>query len=100
MIFDEVDAGISGGIAETVGKLLNSLAQHRQIFCVTHLAQVASCGHHHLYVVKKSDQGQTFAEVIELAKQERIDEIARMLAGMEVTIESRANAARMLESFL
>ena len=59
MVFDEVDAGISGGIAEIVGKLLNSLAEHRQIFCVTHLAQVASCGHHHLRVIKESKKGQT-----------------------------------------
>ncbi|GJM05519.1 MAG: DNA repair protein RecN [marine bacterium B5-7] len=100
MVFDEVDAGISGGIAEIVGKLLNSLAEHRQIFCVTHLAQVASCGHHHLRVIKESKKEQTFTQVIELAKQERIDEVARMLAGMEVTHESRANAAQMLESGL
>lgn len=100
MVFDEVDAGISGGIAEIVGKLLNSLAEHRQIFCVTHLAQVASCGHHHLRVIKESNKGQTYTQVIELAEQERIDEVARMLAGMEVTNESRANAAQMLESVL
>jgi DNA repair protein RecN (Recombination protein N) len=97
MVFDEVDAGISGGIAEIVGKLLNRLAEHRQIFCVTHLAQVASCGHHHLSVIKESNKGQTYTQVIELAEQERIDEVARLLAGMEVTHESRANAARMLE---
>jgi len=98
MIFDEVDAGISGGIAEIVGKLLNSLAEHRQIFCVTHLAQVASCGHHHFRVVKNTKEGETFTHVADLDKQERVDEIARMLAGMEVTNESRANAAQMLES--
>ncbi len=97
MVFDEVDAGISGGIAEIVGKLLNSLAEHRQIFCVTHLAQVASCGHHHLRVIKESNKGQTYTQVIELAGQERVDEVARMLAGMEITHESRANAAQMLE---
>jgi DNA repair protein RecN (Recombination protein N) len=98
MIFDEVDAGISGGIAEIVGKLLHRLAEHRQIFCVTHLAQVASCGHHHLRVTKESKEGATFTRVITLEQQERIDEVARMLAGMEVTDESRANATQMLES--
>jgi DNA repair protein RecN (Recombination protein N) len=98
MIFDEVDAGISGGIAEIVGKLLHRLAEHRQIFCVTHLAQVASCGHHHLRVIKESKEGETFTQVITLEKQERIDEVARMLAGMEITNESRANATQMLES--
>jgi len=98
MVFDEVDAGISGGIAEIVGKLLHSLAEHRQIFCVTHLAQVASCGHHHLRVIKIAKDGETFTQVTGLNKQERVDEVARMLAGMEVTSESRANAAQMLES--
>ena len=98
MIFDEVDAGISGGIAEIVGKLLNSLAEHRQIFCVTHLAQVASCGNNHLRVIKNTNKGETYTQVINLTEQERIDEIARMLAGKEITTESRANAAQMLES--
>ena len=98
MVFDEVDAGISGGIAEIVGKLLHSLAEHRQIFCVTHLAQVASCGHHHLRVTKNTEDGETFTQVVDLNKQERVDEVARMLAGMDVTSESRANAAQMLES--
>ncbi len=98
MVFDEVDAGISGGIAEIVGKLLNSLAEHRQIFCVTHLAQVASCGHQHIQVIKQTKNDATFTEVVELNQQERVDEIARMLAGMEITNESRANAAQMLAS--
>lgn len=98
MIFDEVDAGISGGIAEIVGKLLHSLAKQRQIFCVTHLAQVASCGHQHLHVNKTTSKDETFTQVTELNKQQRIDEVARMLAGMKVTDESRANALQMLES--
>lgn len=98
LVFDEVDTGISGGIAEIVGKLLFSLAEHRQIFCVTHLAQVASCGHHHLRVSKFTKDGETFTQVHELNKQDRIDEIARMLAGMEITRESRANAEKMLTS--
>ncbi len=98
MIFDEVDAGISGGIAEIVGKLLHRLAEHRQIFCVTHLAQVASCGHHHLRVIKESKEGETFTQVTALDKQQRIDEVARLLAGKEITNESRANATQMLES--
>lgn len=97
MIFDEVDAGISGGIAEIVGRLLNKLAETRQIFCVTHLAQVASCGHHHLQVSKTIKNADTFTQVRELYQQERVDEIARLLAGKEVTNESRANAAQMLE---
>jgi DNA repair protein RecN (Recombination protein N) len=98
MIFDEVDAGISGGVAEIVGKLLHRLAEHRQILCVTHLAQVASCGHHHLKVNKTTKENETFTQVTTLDKQQRVDEVARLLAGMEVTNESRANAAQMLES--
>lgn len=98
MIFDEVDAGISGGVAEIVGKLLHRLAEHRQIFCVTHLAQVASCGHHHLKVNKTTKANETFTQVETLGKTERIDEVARLLAGREVTNESRANATQMLGS--
>lgn len=98
MIFDEVDAGISGAVAEIVGKLLHSLAEHRQILCVTHLAQVASCGHHHLKVDKTTKTNKTFTQVETLKESERINEVARLLAGMEVTDESLANAAQMLES--
>ncbi len=97
MVFDEVDAGVGGGIAETVGRMLRSLAAHRQIFCVTHLAQVASCGHHHLRVAKHTEKDTIFTQVIDLNEQERIDEIARMLAGMKISDESRAHAAQMLE---
>ncbi|MCG8378499.1 MAG: DNA repair protein RecN [Proteobacteria bacterium] len=98
LIFDEVDAGISGGIAEIVGNLLNRLAEYRQVLCVTHLPQVASCGHCHLRVLKTEKNNETFTQVIELNNKERVNEIARMLAGMKVTDESRANAAQMLES--
>ena len=98
MIFDEVDAGISGGVAEIVGKLLHRLAEHRQILCVTHLAQVASCGHHHLRVNKTTKANETFTQVETLKQADRINEVARLLAGMEVTDESLANAAKMLKS--
>ena len=97
LIFDEVDAGISGGVAEIVGKLLHRLAEHRQTLCVTHLAQVASCGHHHLRVNKTMKANETFTQVEALEQTERVNEIARLLAGMEVTDESLANAAQMLE---
>ena len=97
LIFDEVDSGISGGIAEITGKLLSRLAQHRQILCVTHLAQVAACGRHHLRVEKNTDNQEAQAQVIALTQEERIDEIARLLAGMEITHESRANAEKMLQ---
>tara|TARA_B100000953_G_scaffold128050_1_gene105566 strand:+ start:4376 stop:5971 length:1596 start_codon:yes stop_codon:yes gene_type:complete len=96
MIFDEVDAGIGGRVAEIVGKLLNTLAAHSQIFCVTHLPQVASYGHQHYQVTKNMKEGETYTEVRSLEEKERINEISRMLAGMEVTTESRANAEKML----
>ena len=96
MIFDEVDTGIGGSVAEIVGKLLSALADHSQIFCVTHLPQVASHGWQHFQVTKNTKQGETYTEVRSLDEKERINEIARMLAGMEVTTESLANAEKML----
>lgn len=98
LIFDEVDTGISGGIAEVVGRLLHSLAKQRQIFCVTHLAQVASCGNQHFRVSKDTRGKQTFTSVEVLDRAQRIDEVARMLAGLTITTESRANAEKMLEA--
>ncbi|MEM7026968.1 MAG: DNA repair protein RecN [Pseudomonadota bacterium] len=98
LIFDEVDTGISGGIAEVVGKMLATLSNSRQIFCVTHLAQVASCGQHHCRVSKKDESNQIKTHVEQLNRVERIDELARMLAGLEITKESRANAEKLLET--
>ena len=96
MIFDEVDAGIGGSVAEIVGKLLNTLSSRSQVFCVTHLPQVASYGHQHFQVAKNLIEGETYTEVRNLDAKERVNEIARMLAGMEITTESRANAEKML----
>lgn len=98
MIFDEVDAGIGGGIAEIVGKMLNTLAQRKQVFCVTHLAQVAACGHQHLRVIKTTQHDDTYTTVAELTDKARVDEVARMLAGMTITDESRAHALQMLKA--
>jgi len=98
LIFDEVDAGIGGGIAEIVGKLLHSLAASRQVFCVTHLAQVASLGDHHLQVNKSTHAETTLTRVVVLDKEERIEEIARMLGGIKITDQSRAHAREMLNA--
>ncbi|MEX2524192.1 MAG: DNA repair protein RecN [Gammaproteobacteria bacterium] len=95
-IFDEVDAGIGGGVAEIVGALLHGLAHNRQVFCVTHLAQVASQGDHHLKVKKSADKKTTRTTVTELDKKERVEEIARMLGGMTITEKTRATAREML----
>ena len=98
MIFDEVDAGIAGGIAEIVGKLLHDLAADRQILCVTHLPQVASQGDNHIRVTKTSDKKTTRTLVHELDKDERVEEVARMLGGIRISEQSRSHAREMLGS--
>lgn len=98
MIFDEVDAGIAGGIAEIVGNLLHRLSQDRQILCVTHLPQVASQGDNHFRVTKTSDKKTTATLVHELNDEQRVEEIARMLGGIKISQQSRAHAREMLGS--
>jgi len=96
LIFDEVDAGIGGGTAEIVGKLLKELAQHHQLFCVTHLAQVASQAHHHFQVSKQAMADSTQVVVKPLLREERVDEIARMIGGIRISEKTRAHAKEML----
>ena len=96
-IFDEVDAGIGGGVAETVGNLLHGLTAAHQVFCVTHLPQVASQGDHHLLVEKSSRRDSTRTRVITLDAERRVEEIARMLGGREITKKTREHAREMLE---
>jgi len=98
MVFDEVDAGIGGAVAEIVGRELHRLGAAAQVLCVTHLPQVASQGHHHLRVSKLTDGRTTRTTVTELAPDERIEEIARMLGGIEVTAKAREHAREMLKS--
>jgi DNA repair protein RecN (Recombination protein N) len=97
LVFDEVDVGIGGGVAEIVGQLLNKLGQQHQVLCITHLAQVASQGHHHLQVSKNVLQETTYANIKQLDDQQRIEEIARMLGGIEITPQTLAHAQEMLE---
>jgi len=96
MIFDEVDSGIGGGIAEIVGQKLRSLSHNRQVMCVTHLPQVAAQAHHHLYVEKNNRTDITSSNVRLLATEERIEEIARMLGGVHITANTLAHAKEML----
>jgi DNA repair protein RecN (Recombination protein N) len=96
MIFDEVDSGIGGGIAEIVGQKLRSLGLGRQVLCVTHLPQVAAQAHHHLYVEKNNQTDITSSTVRLLANEERVEEIARMLGGVTITENTRAHAKEML----
>jgi DNA repair protein RecN (Recombination protein N) len=96
MIFDEVDSGIGGGIAEIVGQKLRSLGAGRQVLCVTHLPQVAAQAHHHLYVEKNSQTDITSSTVRLIEGKERVEEIARMLGGVTITENTRAHAQEML----
>ncbi len=96
MVFDEVDSGVGGGIAEMVGHRLRDLGQTRQVFCVTHLPQVASLGNNHFRIMKLSDGQSTRTGITRLGNDERIEEIARMLGGVEITQRTRDHAAEML----
>ena len=96
LIFDEVDAGIGGAVAETVGKLLHQLGQSHQILCVTHLPQVAAQGNHHLKVSKSQSGDKTISQVQPLARVERVEEVARMLGGATITDTTRRHARELL----
>ncbi len=96
MIFDEVDSGIGGGVAEIVGKQLKAIGQSQQVLCVTHLPQVAAQAEHHFRVVKTSTDEHTESRVIELEADARTNEIARMLGGVEITSQSLAHARELL----
>ena len=96
MVFDEVDTGIGGAVAEVVGQKLRALGGERQVLCVTHLPQVAAQGHHHLQVNKAISDQATHSAVRVLDEKDRVEELARMLGGVEITKETRANARQML----
>ena len=96
MVFDEVDAGIGGAVAEIVGRELRALGGRGQVLCVTHLPQVASQAHHHLRVTKLTDGRTTRTTLTELTADDRVEELARMLGGIEVTAKAREHARDML----
>ena len=97
LIFDEVDAGIGGAVAETVGRLLRQLGESHQILCVTHLPQVAAQGNHHLKVSKSQSEDKTLSQVSQLGRAERVEEVARMLGGATITDTTRRHARELLE---
>ncbi len=97
MVFDEVDQGIGGGIAEIVGRKLRALGAHRQVICVTHLPQVASQSHHHLRVTKLTDGTTTRTTIANLNADEKVEELARMLGGIEITDKTREHAEEMIK---
>jgi len=97
LVFDEVDAGVGGRVAEIVGRKLNELGKSRQVLCVTHLPQVASQGQRHYRVVKLTDGKSSRTNVRPLNAEERVEELSRMLGGIEITERTRAHAAEMID---
>ena len=99
LIFDEVDTGIGGGVAEVVGRLLKRLGHQRQVLCVTHLPQVASQANQHFQVAKgTTGEGRTVSRIDVLGTRERVEEVARMLGGIEITETTRKHARELLAS--
>ncbi len=98
LIFDEVDSGVGGAVAETVGRLMNQLGKDRQVMAVTHLPQVAACADHHLVVAKKLQGKTTLSSVNSVENDARVAEIARMLGGEKLSATTLAHAREMLQS--
>ena len=96
LIFDEVDVGVGGRVAEIVGQLLRDIGATRQVLCITHLAQVAALGHHHVRVSKDTKANETWIGVTPLSASERVQEIARMIGGVEISKQTIAHAEDML----
>ncbi|MFQ5542481.1 MAG: DNA repair protein RecN, partial [Candidatus Binatia bacterium] len=97
LLFDEVDAGIGGSVAEMVGNKLKKVADSHQVICVTHLPQIAALANSHYVVEKEIVMGKTFAKVKKLSDRDRVSEIARMLAGIKVTDQAKRHAAEMIK---
>jgi DNA repair protein RecN (Recombination protein N) len=98
LIFDEVDAGVGGAVAETVGRLMQQLGLDRQVLAVTHLPQVAACADHHLVVAKQLQAGATLSSVSPVQGEQRVGEVARMLGGERLSDTTLAHAREMLQA--
>ena len=98
IVFDEVDAGIGGGVAELVGRKLAGLSRSHQILCITHLPQIAKYADHHFRISKTVAKGRTRTSITPLNAAERVEELARMLGGEEITSTTRAHAKEMLDT--
>ena len=96
LIFDEVDAGIGGRVAEIVGKMLKQLGRKHQVMCITHLPQVAASADQQWQVTKSTANGKVLSRVTVLDRDQRVEEIARMLGGVKITETTRKHAAEML----
>ena len=97
LVFDEVDAGIGGAVAATVGRLMQALGERRQVLCVTHLPQVAAFADAHYRVAKDGDGEAVRSRLERLGRAQRLDELARMLGGSEITAKTRAHAKELYE---
>jgi DNA repair protein RecN (Recombination protein N) len=95
LVFDEVDAGVGGSAAESVGRRLKKLASTAQVICVTHLPQIAGFADHHYFVEKATERGRTVASITELTPAARTREIGRMLSGEQITPEALRHAERL-----
>lgn len=98
LLFDEVDVGIGGATAALVGRLLRALGGRLQVFCVTHQPQVASSAHHHFVVEKYTEHNQTYSRIIALDHHKKIDEIARMLGGLQITEQTKSHARELIDA--
>ena len=97
-VFDEVDTGVGGAVAEVIGQKLRGVAAHHQVLCITHQPQVTVYGDQHLHVRKQVAEGRTFSQVHRLDPTERLEEVARMLGGIEVGEAAHQAAQALLES--
>jgi DNA repair protein RecN (Recombination protein N) len=98
LVFDEIDAGIGGKTAEFIAQKLRHLAARHQVICITHLPQIASCAAHHFHVEKTVEKDRTFTSARKLGREERVEEIARLVAGSRLTAASREAAREMLDA--
>ena len=97
MIFDEIDAGISGITASVVARKLRKISEDHQIVCITHLPQIAALGDHHYRIEKISDEISTHTTVVPLSEEERVEELARLLSGTQITESARQQARELLK---
>jgi len=98
LLFDEVDSGVSGGVAEIVGKKLKQVAARHQVISVTHLPQIAALADRHFVVQKEVEKGRTFTRVKRLSEKDRVTEVARMLGGIKITEQTRRHAEEMVRA--
>lgn len=98
MIFDEIDTGISGSVADAMGSMICRMGEDMQIFAITHLPQVAAKGNSHLLVTKEITDGRAVSKIKQLGTEDRVQEIARMLSGSRITPEAMANAESLLQN--